>query len=67
MKTQNSTNDYESLLVKYNTLKEAVPPPDKLELLAKWFDFKYKDDENPEVQEDLRRWANNLRNALEDK
>ena len=33
---------------------------DKLRLLAEWFDLKYPNDKNPEVQKDLRRIADNL-------
>jgi hypothetical protein len=32
--------------------------PDKLRLLADWFDKKYPNDSNPEVQNDLRTIAN---------
>jgi hypothetical protein len=37
---------------------------DKLNLLANWFDAKYPDDFNPEIQTDLRRMAKRL-DALE--
>ena len=33
---------------------------EKLRLLADWFDMKYPNDKNPEVQNDLRRIADNL-------
>jgi hypothetical protein len=38
----------------------------KLLLLAEWLDMKYPGEVSPsgEVQSDLRRWANNLNNAL---
>ena len=46
-------------------LEEALPDPDKLEILARWFDMKYPSDANPEVQTDLREWAKKIRRALE--
>lgn len=45
-------------------LYAAVPDPDKLELLADWFDKRYPNDQNPEVQSDLREWARLGRTAL---
>ncbi len=44
--------------------REDLPDPDKLELLADWIDSKYPDDPNPDVQADLRRWAQSLRGWL---
>ncbi len=35
-----------------------------LEALADWLDVKYKDDPTPQVQVDLRKWADNIRQAL---
>ena len=46
-------------------LEDALPDPDKLEILARWFDMMYPSDTNPEVQTDLREWAKKIRNALE--
>ena len=37
-----------------------VTDSEKLRLLAEWFDLKYPNDKNPEVQNDLRRIADNL-------
>jgi hypothetical protein len=49
-------------------LREALPDPDKLLLLADWFDRDDANKErvglNAEVQADLRRWARNARIAL---
>lgn len=42
-------------------LWRAVPPPEKLELLADWIDAKYPNDAAPEVQVDLRAWAAAIR------
>lgn len=42
----------------------ALPDPDKLDVLATWIDVMYPDDSNPEVQRDLRRWADAIRAAL---
>ena len=33
---------------------------DKLRKLAEWFDYKYPNDQNPEIQDDLRDMANRL-------
>ena len=46
-------------------LEEALPDAEKLDLLAEWIDLKYPDDARPEVQNDLRSWANRIRAALE--
>jgi hypothetical protein len=49
-------------------LEDALPPPERLELLAEWFDKCYY---NPscsgetKVQDDLRLWAKRIRAALE--
>jgi len=42
----------------------ALPDDEKLDLLADWIDLNFPDDENPEVQADLRRWARSAREAL---
>lgn len=60
-------SDYAALLACHNALVEALPDPDKLEILARWFDMKYPSDANPEVQTDLREWAKKIRRALEEK
>lgn len=57
----------DALRARVARLEEALPDPDKLEILAKWFDMQYPSDTNPEVQTDLREWAKKIRNALEEK
>jgi len=47
---------------KNKTLK--LSDAEKLETLAAWFDMKYPNDPNPEVQNDLRRIAAFLREVL---
>ena len=42
----------------------ALPDPYKLNLLANWIDRKYPNDSDPEVQTDLRRWAEQTRAVL---
>ena len=42
-------------------LKDAMPPPQRMRLLASWFDMK---DRNRGVQDDLRRWADRIEAAL---
>ena len=39
---------------------EFLTDSEKLRLLADWFDMKYPNDKNPEVQNDLRRIADKL-------
>ena len=39
---------------------EQTTPAAKMRLLADWFDAKYPNDSNPEVQNDLRAWAREL-------
>lgn len=56
-----------SLRASVARMEEALPDPDKLEILARWFDMKYPSDANPEVQTDLREWAKKIRRALEEK
>src|SRR3990167_6166050 len=34
--------------------------PNKLRRLAEWIDLKYPDDQSPQVQRDLRRWADGI-------
>lgn len=60
-------NQYAALRARVVRLEEALPDPDKLEILARWFDMKYPSDANPEVQTDLREWAKKIRRALEEK
>jgi hypothetical protein len=50
----------------HDALVAALPSPDKLDLLATWFE-KYDADvglHGSEVQDDLRAWAKNIRAAL---
>ena len=46
-------------------LEEALPNPCKLEALARWIDWNFENDPDPEVQTDLRQWAKKIRNAME--
>jgi phytoene/squalene synthetase len=48
-------------------LREALEgiDPNQLELLAAWIDAKYPNDDAPEVQQSLRRWASLIRAALD--
>ena len=57
----------DALRARVAELEKALPDPDKLEILARWFDMKYPSDDNPEVQTDLREWAKKIRRALEEK
>ena len=41
-----------------------IIPPEKLELLADWIDLHFPDDENPEVQNDLRAMATKAREVI---
>lgn len=50
-------NEIEQLKAKIANL----PAPVKLELLADWFDTKYPDNPDKEVQNDLRQWAQKIR------
>lgn len=43
---------------------DALPDPLKLNVLAAWFDCRFSHDPNPEVQTDLRKWANKINEAL---
>lgn len=40
---------------------DLLPDPLKLVLLADWIDLHYPNDPNTEIQEDLRKWANNIK------
>lgn len=51
-------SDVPRLCALVRTLGEALPPPEKLYLLAEWLDLKFGDtEEGDEVQQDLRAWA----------
>jgi hypothetical protein len=56
------------LLAENRRLRQALPDPEKLELLAVWVDAIDRDRGIPvhhdEVQRDLRRWAQAAREAL---
>jgi len=45
-------------------LAEALPPAHRLRALAAWIDSKYPDDAEPQVQRDLRAWADAITEAL---
>ena len=59
--------EIETLRSRVARLEEALPDPDKLEMLARWFDIRHPADASPEVQIDLRKWAKKIRCALEEK
>ena len=42
------------------SISKKLPCSEKLRLLAKWIDKKYPDDIDPEAQNDLRKWADNI-------
>jgi hypothetical protein len=44
---------------KWGRVKETIDPS-KLRTLAAWIDIKYLNDPNPQVQNDLRKWADVL-------
>lgn len=44
---------------KWKKVKEIIDPS-QLRALAAWIDIKYPNDPNPQVQNDLRKWANAL-------
>lgn len=46
-------------------LRAALPPPEKLELLANYFDLKDAPGQGTEVQEDIREWARRIREVME--
>lgn len=52
-------------------LREALPDPDKLEIIAQWFDrvdaafVEYGIPTAPEIQTDVRAWAAKIRSLLE--
>lgn len=48
-----------------NEILKALPPSERLELLAGWIDALHPNDKNTEVQDDLRTWAKNLRKLKE--
>ena len=59
--------DAEEANERIKVLEDALPPPERLELLAEWFDKCYQgpNNEGTEVQSDLRTWAYRIRAALE--
>lgn len=42
------------------TLREALPPARRLRTLADMVDYFYPDDPEPEIQDDLRKWASKI-------
>jgi len=55
------TKEVYCLNKKYRDLIRLLPDENKLELLSKWIDTMDKNDHNQEVQEDILRWAKNIR------
>jgi len=51
------TEENKTLRARVARLEDALPDPNKLEILARWVDMQYPADTNPEVQNDLREWA----------
>ena len=51
-------------LLALSEARAALPPSQKLRDLALWIDVKYPNDSDPEVQNDLRRWARLIDAAL---
>ena len=60
-----TAGEVDALRAKVARYEEALPDPEKLDMLAEWFDARYPNDPYPEVQIDLRMWAKNARKALE--
>lgn len=55
------------LIATVRQLREALPDPEKMEMLADWFDCddnERGDYSSTEVQDDLRKWAAQARKAL---
>lgn len=50
----------ETLTLPKDKIRELLPDTKKLELLADYFDNKYPNDNNKEVQNELREWAKNI-------
>lgn len=48
-----------------NLLKEILPAPEILRMTANMFDVVYPDDRNPEVQDELRSWADMIEHSGE--
>lgn len=59
--------EFDRMEARADEAERLLPPPDKLEMLADWIDVKYPDDDDPEVQLDLRRWARDIRAFLASK
>lgn len=57
--------EIERLRARVVRLEEALPNPCKLEVLARWIDWNFENDPDPEVQTDLREWAKKIRRAME--
>ncbi len=57
-------------VVEVKRLREAIPPPYRLRVLAEWFDQddanKGRGGQDTQVQDDLRTWADAIDKALED-
>jgi hypothetical protein len=52
--------DRATIAERVRALEAAMPDPSKLWALAEWIDVKYPNDDNPEVQDDLRRWTREI-------
>jgi len=48
---------HEACCERVKLLEAALPDAGKLRALADWIDLKFPNDSNPEVQRDLRSWA----------
>ena len=51
----------DSIAITIDILQEKLPTPERLELLADWFDKTTAENPDKEVQRDLRKWAEGLR------
>lgn len=49
------------LIEQEKEMMELLPPVHKLQTLVEWIDSKYPNDPNPEVQNDIRTWINNIK------
>jgi len=54
------TNKVNHLNGRIAELERALPPADKLRYLSEWFELRFPEDDQPEVQTSLRRWADQI-------
>lgn len=59
-----SPAEIERLHEKIESIKKALPPPDKLETLANYLDTLDRPFQSDEVQRDLREWARRIREVM---